>query len=385
MSKSNWTITLFALLVLLIAAVAGGCGGDDEATTTTAAPTTGTSESGATTTAGADTTAPTTPTDSTAPTGEAIELSLASLYPAGSPPAQSLDRWCEKIAADSGGRLTIRHYTDNTLVAAPDMRTGVEAGTADLGSSFIYKPEPGFDPSLVMSQLILGLNYEDCLKIFDDMWNEFPELWNSQWDKFKVMWVTVIDPNLLFTTKKPVRTMADIKGLQIRMPSKSAGEMLKNLGAAPVEMPTADWVVSLDKGTTDGAVTSAGSVLDHKVGEKLKYVTQYSTGPGVTFLIMNKQKYESLPPDLQKVLDDNMEFGKQDFIQSKKDAEKAAYEYLKSTGTEVITLAPEEYEKWDAAVRPVFDKIAQDLDGKGFPGTELINFCLERAKFYQAD
>ncbi len=363
MKRSNLSVVLLVLVLLLASVLVVACGGEEPATTTAG---------GAT-----DTTQPA--------SGEVIELSLASLYPAGSPPAQSLDRWCEKIAEDSGGRLKVRHYTDNTLVAAPDMRTGVEAGTADLGCSFIYKPEPGFDPSLVMSQLILGLNYEDCLKIFDDMWSEFPELWNGQWDKFKVMWVTVIDPNLLFTTKKPVRTMDDIKGLQIRMPSKSAGEMLKSLGAAPVEMSTADWVVSLDKGTTDGAVTSAGSVLDHKIGEKLKYVTLYSTGPGVTFLIMNKQKYDSLPADLQKILDDNMDFGKQDMIQSKKDAEKAAFEYLETTGTEVITLAAEEYEKWNVAVRPVFDKIAADLDAKGFPGTELINFCLERAEYYQAN
>ncbi len=317
--------------------------------------------------------------------GESIELSLASLYPASSAPAASLDRWCEKIATDSGGRLTVRHFTDSTLLTAPDMRTGVEAGTADLGCSFIYKPEPGFDPSLVMAQLILGLNYDDCLAIFEDLWNEFPDLWNGQWDKFKLIWITVIDPNLLFTVDTPVRTMADIKGLQIRMPSKSAGEMLKSLGAAPVEMSTADWVVSLDKGTTDGAATSVGSVLDHQVGEKLKYCTQYSTGPGVTFLIMNKQKYENLPADLQKVIDDSMKFGKEDMIQTKKASETEAYEYAEASGMEVISLAAEEYAKWDAAVQPVFDQIAADLDEAGFPGTELVEYALERAKYYQSN
>ena len=304
------------------------------------------------------TTQPATSTEPAAPAAEPIELSLASLYPPGAAPAQSLDRWAEKIATDSNGMLTVRHYAASTLVTAPDMRTGVEAGTADLGSSFIYKPEPGFEPSMVMSQLILGLNFANCLEIFDDIWNEFPDLWEGQWDKFKLIWITVIDPNLVFTVDTPVRTLEDIKGLQIRMPNAVAADMFKALGAAPVSMSTADWVVSLDKGTTDGAATSSGSILDHQVGEKVKYCTFYSTGPGVTFLIMNKDKYNSLSPDLQKVIDDSMEWGKQDFIQSKMDAEKESYEYLAANGVELIDLSADEYAKWDAAVQPVFDGIA---------------------------
>jgi TRAP-type C4-dicarboxylate transport system substrate-binding protein len=382
MKISRLLVALLALVLILVPLVAVACG-EGDSTETTSAPTETTAGGTETTAAPTETTAA--PTETTAaPSGETIELSLASLYPATAPPAQSLQRWADKIAADSGGRLTIRHYSDSTLIAAPDMRTGVDAGTADLGSSFIYKPEPGFEPSMVMSQLILGLDYENCLKIFDDMWNEFPDLWNGQWEKFKVIWVTVIDPNLLVTTEKAVRTLDDIKGQQIRMPSKWAGEMLKNLGAAPVEMPTADWVVSLDKHTTDGAVTSVGSVLDHQVGEKLKYCTRYSTGPGVTFLIMNKQKYESLPADLQKVIDDNMEFGLQDFVQAKKDSEIEAIAYMEQSGVEFIDLTPEEYAKWDAAVQPVFDQIAKELNDAGHPGTELVEFALERAKFYQS-
>jgi len=361
------SLLTLAIVLLLVSVFAVACG-DAETPDTTAAPT--------------DTTAA--PTDTTAaPSGETMELSLASLYPAGSPAAKALDSWCEKIAADSGGRLTIRHYTDNTLLTAPDMRTGVEAGTADFGSSLIYKPEPNLEPSLSLPALVQGRDHAACLSIFDEIWSEFPELWSGQWDKFKLLWITVADPNLLVTVDKPVRTMADISGLQLRMPSKDAGNVLKHLGAAPVEMSTGDWVVSLDKGTTDGAVTSIGMVLDHQIAEKVKYVTRYSLGTGIAFLAMNKEKYESLPADLQKIVDDSGEFGRQEFIQTKKDGEITGSEYMESAGMEFIDLPMEEQKKWDAAVRPVFDDIAADLDSKGFPGSELVNFALERAKYYQ--
>jgi TRAP-type C4-dicarboxylate transport system substrate-binding protein len=366
LKKLNLSIIIIMALLLLIPVIASACKPDEPATPSTPSQ-------------------PNTPAEPAKPAAEPIELSLASLYPPGAAPAQSLDRWAERIKEQSNGMLTVRHYSASTLLPAPDMRTGVEAGTADLGCSFIYKPEPGFEPSMVMAQLILGLNYTTCLEIFDDIWNEFPDMWEGQWDKFKLIWITVIDPNLLFTVDTPVYTMNDIKGLQIRMPDAVAANMFKALGAAPVSMSTADWVVSLDKGTTDGAATSAGSILDHQVGEKVKYCTRYSTGPGVTFLVMNKEKYNSLSPELQKIIDDNMEWGKQDMIQSKLDAETESYEYLAANGVEVIDLSADEHAKWDETVRPVYDGIASELDEAGYPGTELVDYALERAKYYYSE
>jgi TRAP-type C4-dicarboxylate transport system substrate-binding protein len=307
---------------------------------------------------------------------------MASLFPPDSDSAQSLNRWAERVKSESGGILSIRHYPANTLITAPEMRTGVKAGVADLGSSFIYKPEPRFEPSLFMSQLILGLNYENCIKIFDDLWNKFPDLWADQWKDFKLVWITTIDPNLLVTVKRPVRTLEDLKGLQIRIPNAMSANILKALGGVPVSMPVADWIVSLDKGTTDGGATSLGSLLDYKIAEKIRHITYYSTGPGVVFLIMNKDKWNALSPEMQKVINDSMKWGRQDMIDTKNKSVTASIDYLKKNGVEFHKLSTDEYGRWDKAASPVFEKIASDLTEKGFPGTEIVNFAIERAKFY---
>lgn len=319
-------------------------------------------------------------TDSSA--AKSRELSMASLFPPESKPAKSLNRWAEKVNQETGGRISIRHFPANTLVAAPDMRSSLKVGVADIGCSFIYKPEPKFDPSIMLSQLILGLTYENCLKIFDDIWNRFPELWADQWKDYKLLWITPIDPNLMVTVKHPVRNLADLKKMQLRMPSPTTASMLKALGATPVSMSTADWIVSLDKGTTDGATISLGSLIDYKIGEKIDYVTNYSFGPGIMFLVMNKRTWNSLSPDIQEIVDVSAKWGRQDMIDEKKQTEKEAVDYLKSKGVEFIRLSPEEYAKWEKIVRPVFDKVAEDLNAKGFPGTQLIDFALERGKFY---
>ena len=316
---------------------------------------------------------------------KARELTMASLFPPESPTAKSLNRWAEKIKQDTNGQISIRHFPANTLIAAPDMRTSLKFGVADIGCSFIYKPEPNFDPSLMLSQLILGLNYENCLKIFEDIWNQFPELWADQWKDYKLLWITTIDPNLLVTVKKPVKTLENMHGLQLRIPNAMTASMVKTLDATPVSMSSGDWIVSLDKGTTDGAATSLGSLLDYKIGEKIDYITRYSLGPGILFLAMNKKSWSRLSPDIQKVLDASAKWGKQDIIETKKKSETKAIEYLKSNGVEFFNLSPEEYARWENTVQPVFDKMASDLDAKGFPGTALVKYALERAKFYSTE
>ena len=313
------------------------------------------------------------------------ELNMASLFPPESPSAQSLNRWAEKVKHDTHDQISIRHFPANTLIAAPDMRTSLKVGVADIGCSFIYKPEPKFDPSLMLSQLILGLNYENCLKIFEDIWNQFPEMWADQWKDYKLLWITSIDPNLVVTVKRSVRTLDDMKGLQLRIPNAMTANMLKILGATPVSMSSGDWIVSLDKGTTDGAATSLGSLLDYKIGEKIDYVTYYSLGPGIIFLAMNKKSWNSLSPDLQTIIDTSAAWGRQDMIATKKESEKMAIDYLKANGVEFLKLSADEYARWEKTIQPVFDKMAQDLDAKGFPGTSLVKFALERAKFYSTN
>jgi TRAP-type C4-dicarboxylate transport system substrate-binding protein len=235
---------------------------------------------------------------------------------------------------------------------------------------------------MMMSALILGLSYEHCLKIFDDVWNKFPELWAGQWKDYKLLWITPIDPNLLVTAKQPVRKMEDIKGLQIRIPNAISADVIKQMLAVPVSMSSGDWIVSLDKGTTDGAAMSNGSLLDYKIGEKVRYVTYYSLGPGILFLTMNKDTWKDLSPEMQQVINNSAGWGRQHMIDCKRQSEKEAIDYLKSKGVEFIKLSADQFARWDATIKPVFDKMANDLNAKGFPGTALVTYALERAKYY---
>ena len=328
---------------------------------------------------------PSTPSEPSQPAAEPIELSMASMHAPASLSGQSLEKWAEKIAEESNGLVTIRHYGSSTLVPGPDMRIGIKDGVADIGNSFIYKPDPGFEVGVNLTQLVRGLNMADGVAIFEDIWNEFPELMESQWQDYKVLWIIPTLPTIIYTCNDPVYTMADMKGQELRVPNAILADFIKNLGGTPVSMATPDWITSLDKGTTDGGATTTGMMSDFQIGEKFKYGTNYAMGSSVNFLIMNMDSWNNLSPDMQKVIEDSLEWARQDAIDSWTETETVTLQYSLDCGIEFIDLSNDEYAKWNEAIRPVYDAMAAEMDAAGYPGTELVDFALERADFYQTN
>ncbi len=299
------TFYLLLSVLLLLAFAVSACGSSESSTTTAA---------GATTTAAStpDTTAPasTETTSAAAP----IELKMASMH---SPTALSgldLDAWAAKIEQASNGLLTIRQYGSSQLIAGPDMRSGIKDGVADIGNSFIFKAEPGFEVGVNLTQLVRGKNEADGVRIFDALWAQFPDVMASQWKDFKVLWIVPSLATILYTVDKPVRTLEDLKGLELRVPNAIIADFMKALGASPVSMSTPDWITSLDKGTTDGGATTVGSMSDFQIAEKFKYATIFPMGCSVNFLIMNMDSWNKLSPDLQKVIDDSLPAARQSAI-----------------------------------------------------------------------
>jgi TRAP-type C4-dicarboxylate transport system substrate-binding protein len=305
------------------------------------------------------------------------------MFPPVSPTAQALDRWADKVAEESGGSVTIRHYAANTLVAGPEMRDGIKAGATDIGCAFPYKEEPGAEVLYNLGRVVRGLNHDSCVKIHDDIYNEFTDIMDSQWKDYKLIWEVPIHPNILFFTNKKVTKLEDMKGQQIRCPSLAV-PMMEKLGATPVEMSTSDWIISLDKGTTDGGSTSIGSVEDYHIAEKFKYAVYYCCGTGIQFLAMNLDTYNNLAPEQQKAIDNTLEWARNDIIKNWSDLEVSGIDYIESEGVEFIYLTPDEYSRFENAIRPTCDDMADYLDSKGYPGTEIVKFGLERSDFYNS-
>ena len=149
-----------------------------------------------------------------------------------------------------------------------------------------------------------------------------------------------------------------MKGLKLRSPTRLAGEALKALGATGIAMPIPKVPESLAQKVIDGCVVPWEVVPAIKVHELVKFHTEIPGSPTLYtttfFLAMNKAKYEGLPADLKKVLDDNS--GMAFATAAGKmwdDAGAEVFQMVKAAGNTITTITEDEKAKWIKATEPV--------------------------------
>jgi TRAP-type C4-dicarboxylate transport system substrate-binding protein len=185
-------------------------------------------------------------------------------------------------------------------------------------------------------------------------------------------------------TKKEVKTLEDLKGLKIRctgMAAKIAGA----LGGTPVAMPMGETYDALSRGVVYGSMAPYEALQGWKWGEVVRCTTEdwgaaYSSG---MFVVMNKNKWNSLPQDVQKIIEQVNE----EYIEKQgktwDEIDKAGKDATIKLGNKIISLSQDENLKWEKAVKPLLDEYKKNMKDKGLPGEETLSFYLQTIYKYQ--
>jgi TRAP-type C4-dicarboxylate transport system substrate-binding protein len=119
--------------------------------------------------------------------------------------------------------------------------------------------------------------------------------------------------------------------------------------------------------------------------EVIKYTTEcYSVGYTTCFyVIMNLDKWNSLPKDVQKVFDKVSKDWVSKHGEAWDSSDEKGRQFTLDQGNEIIPLSKEESARWAEAVRPVIDAYAESLEEKDLPGNEYVEFLQKRIKKYR--
>lgn len=361
------TAVLPAVLMLIAAVVlvATGCGGNETTSTTAAEATTTSTVSGGTeSTAAADEFAGLEP----------IKLTYAFFAPAGTFPAKQMEEWAKLVNERTHGVVTVETFPGGTLLDAQQMYDGVQQGVADIGLG-----APSYDPGRfpLTSGVSLPVGFPNSTVASLTLWDLYNEFKPKEYDGFKVLTMFTTEPGYLMT-KKPVRSLADLKGMKLRAAGTGV-PVLQALGAAPVGMAMPEVPEAVQTGLIEGTMTSREVLKDFKLAEQLKYVTDYPTVVVTFAAVMKKEAFDKLPAPVQKVMDD---LGREMALWTGKyhDNENVggALQWAKDTqGLQIVSLTPEEKTKWDDKLKPMVDAWIKDADAKGLPGKQFIDKLYE--------
>ncbi len=283
--------------------------------------------------------------------------------------------WAKKVEAESRHRIRVDLYPSMQLGGTPaQLYDQARDGVADIVLT-LPGLTPGRFPRIEVFELpfIADRRGAPNARAVQDF---YEANLRDEFNEVHPICVCAHDAGLVHANKQ-IKTLHDMKGLKLRAPTRLAGEALRALGANAVAMPIPQVAEALAQKVLDGCVIPWEVVPAVKVHELLKFHTDIGSSPtlytATILLAMNKSKYQSLPADLKKVIDDNSgQYAAGIAGKMWDDQAVVVEELVRKRGNTVTVLDKDEAARWDKATHPVTETWLKQTKDKGLNGEKLI-------------
>ena len=285
--------------------------------------------------------------------------------------------WMSKVEAESGGRIKFEAYPAMQLGGTPvQLYDQAKDGVVDIVWTLPGNTAGRFPRIEVFELPFMMSNAEATSKAY---WEYVQTMAPDEFKDVQVIALHVHGPGVIHTTEKPVKTTGDMKGLKMRAPTRQVTKLMGILGATPVGMPLPGIPDALSKGTINGCVIPWEVVPSVKVQELTKYHAEFDPAGGALYtttfvMAMNKAKYNSLPPDLKKVIDNNSGLATSGWLGKVQQAGDAAgRQAAVGHGNVIFTVGPAEAQEFRRKARPIEAEWVEDMNKRGFDGRQLLD------------
>jgi TRAP-type C4-dicarboxylate transport system substrate-binding protein len=310
----------------------------------------------------------------------AIELKLAYFVGDQHAMSQWLVKWANGLERQSGGRITVKRFPGSQMGPVQQHYDFVRTGQADV-AWFLHGATPGRFPltEIVQVPYLVG-SAEIGTKVLND-----PELRSKFIDAehrgVKVLLLLTHQPGNVHTTKKPIRTIEDMKGLRLRFASPTIRDFIAALGGTPVGVVPTEQVEQLQKGTIDGVfIDYGGAGIAFKMGGVLKYSTEMYSYVSSFGVAMNPDLWNTLPPDLQALVTKSMTGVEKEVGEAWDALDVPGKKALIDGGAEAIRLSPEENAKFRKIGAEVAEAKVNELESKGMPARAIYTMMKSLAE-----
>jgi TRAP-type C4-dicarboxylate transport system substrate-binding protein len=310
-----------------------------------------------------------------------ITLKVANWFPVAHKQTPLLESWGKDLEKRTNGRVKVNYYPAGTLVPAPQSYDAVTKGISDVGNHVLGYTVGRF-PLTEVLDLPLGYpNNTVPTKLANAFYAKFQP---KEFNDVKILWFHAQAPGIVHTKTKPITKLEDLKGMKMRTYGSNA-KLMSLLGGTPVAMPMTDVYDALSRGVAEGLMCAYEATEGFRFGDQLKFSTEnYATSYSAVFaIVMNKDKWNSLPPDIQKIIDTMSTEYIEKYAAMWDDIEISGKAYLVKRGNKINTLSNEEQAKWVEKAQPIFDDYVKRMKEKGLPGDDALKFARDFLKPYR--
>ena len=317
------------------------------------------------------------------PAGKTFNLKFASWLPQQEAMNYATNLWMKGVEERTNGRVKVTPYYGETLGKSMNSLDMLRTGVCDIAlfPTIYFSKQfrvldilalPGLVPNrTVGTEIIYTLLRQDLLK---------KELAN-----YRPVVMQGFDPGFLVFSKKKVTKAEELKGMKIRFTSATTKMALEALGATPVSIPGPELFSAVNTGIVDGTTISPAFLITAKLQEITKYVVWgNSLFCGANIVLMSQKTWNSLPVDVQLIMEELSAKAKYDYLDIGHQADIDALNAMKAAGMDLTRLSPEESKKWQKLFKGIEDQWVSETQAAGFPGKEALEITkkvIERSQW----
>ena len=307
-----------------------------------------------------------------------IEFTYSNFFPFAHFNSQLIASWIEQIEKRTNGAVKISLHSDGGGYKGNEIFDAVEKGNTDIGMSILGYTPTRF-PAMIFVDLPMGYpNGRVATCVINKFCARFKLTESGKdFENVKLLYLQAHGPGIIHS-QKPIYSLDDIKGIKVRTHGFGI-KIIQALGGIPVGMPQAEAYSALQKKLVDATLSPLEVLKGWKQAEVIKYTVEsscigYTSG---MFVTMNKEKWESLPENVQKVFDEVSAEWIPKHGKAWDTADKSGLYYSLSLRNKINPLNAKERTRWVQALKPEIDTFAEEAEEKGIPGKEYVKALQE--------
>ena len=310
-------------------------------------------------------------------------LTLSSWVPPSHTLTETQKEWCEMLAQKVAGKIKC-NVLPRAVSAPPATFDAVRNGLADI-SFTVHGYTPGRFATTQFAEIpFLGQSAEASSVAFQRIYQKQPAM-AEEHKGVKVLAVFTHGPGIVFNTKRPITKMDDLLGMKFRIGGGMVNDISKALGMNVTLKPAPESYELLSTGVMDGTLFPAESVEGFKIDKVIKYATLFPGGLYNTSFVfmMNQAKYDSLPPDVKKAIDEmSGEFAARMIGKGWDKVDRRGMAFMQANGVQFTKADPAFVKAVTEKTSGLVDAWAKAAEAKGMkdPKKVLAEFRAEIAK-----
>ena len=316
-------------------------------------------------------------------TPEVINLKVAHTAPAMSFEGRVLTEFKNKVEEQTQGRVTVTLYFSQSLFQQEDTWVSLISGIGDIiFFSIGWEPERFPLNQILCQDPVQVASDIRGSQFWDELWNKIPEM-RAEFDEVKVLSKWLPAPSALHFTKKEVRVPGDMRGMEIIGSGPARIKLIEAAGAVPLAIVGPDWYMSLERGLGEGIVHYYHVLDAFGCTELLPYHTAVNVGHGALMVLMNLDTWNSLPPDIQEIIDDLGQWMTEALVAESTRAQERALSKCRELGHAFYDPTPQERQLWLDAAMVATENWIEETEAKGLPARAVFEEAMRLSEKYR--